>query len=112
MCDDKCALFVPLDRLSPPSPRSSPLRSLQQQSPTHMPIIQTLDNSLQATPLPKPRFQLNDRVYVHNKYGQSAHGKVKWTDSVVDAGQSYIAVGIRLVSFLTSHCSAIYYNYS
>ena len=106
-CDDKCGLFVPLHRLSP-NPGSPPTAtgSQHQHSQAHTAMNKALDHPLQGIKNrhpPKPQFQLKDRVTVYNKYGEGVHGKVKWTDSVVVAGQKFIAVGIRLVSFLSSY---------
>ena len=102
-CDENCALFVPLDRLTPiepmqqnePDPQKHPMTT-RSQTKAQQSNLDQYNRSCS----PKQhhfQFQLNDRVVVHDKHGTGVYGAVKWIENVQYAGEYLTAVGIETV---------------
>ena len=104
MCEENCALFVPLYRLSPVEAQQK-----CQQQPTdeqkHKTTTRSQNQAKHNDPgqhghLPNQshlRFKLNERVVVYNRQGIGVHGSVRWVGELVFAGEKLHAVGIETV---------------
>ena len=119
-CEENCALFVSLDRLSPMEPvQQDPLPELPPSTdPQGLHKMKTrlqykalqsdLDQHGQRdhSPKPRPHYKINDRVVVHNKQGVGIHGTVRWIEEVnyTYEGEKLIAVGIETVSYYSQSC--------